>query len=460
MACTVNYNKNGKIKSVLNPDGSESRLFKKIAKLPHVKNLEEALEIFKNSYSKKFYSIIGEKGAKNLDQLKESTFRMDSLLLAKAMKADSKSDESIKLTTGWEMNPVDNEWRFEAQDIKLKITNVELGKEYNSKDILVGDAVDAYDNIKIVFNTNGENYFNRDEGRIVLDALGNTDTILSNREEVMDSQTEKQRIIRLRPEIIRSLIHEYTHFTQWQENFGRGGSPSAITTRAAELSGIEDQDSGEVQYLKIKEAFKSSTNNSDRNILSYAISYFKGMNVAFDMAYRRISGEVEARSVEERIGLTEQERRESLLYRELNINPDEQILLTFKSDKGNEHNSFKEALLDSSGGDIEIGLNGQPVLFVSSNTNINEVGGFINNNIKSGILSEERIIENGESYLKAEGYDEMRQVVNEVYLKQDALYNLGAGSITIFKDGRISLNDQLNKVIIDGKEFDKKEVDS
>ena len=458
MACTVNYNKNGKIKSVLNPDGTESKLFKQIAKLPHVKNLEEALEIFKNSYSKKFYSVIGEKGARKLDEIRESSFRVNNLLLAKAMKEDGKTDEVIKLTTGWEINPVDMKWRFEAQDIKFKINEVELGKEYSSKDILEGDAVDAYDNIKIIFNTNGENYFNRVEGVIVLDTFGNSDTSFSNREEVVESETEERRVYRLQPQSVRNLVHEYTHFTQWQENFGRGGSPGAIVSRATELSGIEEQDNGEVQYLKLSKALKETKNNSDINILTYALAYFRGMNVAFDMAYRRISGEVKARSVEERMGLTEQERKESLLYKELNINPEDQILLTFKSDKGTEHNSFKEALLDSSGGDIQIDFNGEPVLFVSSNTNINDVGGFINNNIKSGILSEERIIEKGESYLKVEGYDQIRQIVNEVYLKQDALQNLGANSINIFNDGRISLNDQLNKVIIDGKEFDKQEL--
>lgn len=56
MACTIKYNKKGKIETVLTPQGKESQLFKQIAKLPHVNNLEEALDIFKNSYSKRFSS--------------------------------------------------------------------------------------------------------------------------------------------------------------------------------------------------------------------------------------------------------------------------------------------------------------------------------------------------------------------------------------------------------------------
>ena len=51
MSCTVKFNTDGSISNVLTPDGKESRLFKQIAKLPHVTSLEEALGIFKNTYS-------------------------------------------------------------------------------------------------------------------------------------------------------------------------------------------------------------------------------------------------------------------------------------------------------------------------------------------------------------------------------------------------------------------------
>lgn len=102
MACTIKYNKKGKIETVLTPQGKESQLFKQIAKLPHVNNLEEALDIFKNSYSKRFYNIIGEKGAKNLDQVEEVNFRLDNLEVARSMEQSGKSPEEIKIATGWE----------------------------------------------------------------------------------------------------------------------------------------------------------------------------------------------------------------------------------------------------------------------------------------------------------------------------------------------------------------------
>ena len=117
-------------------------------------------------------------------------------------------------------------------------------------------------------------------------------------------------------------------------------------------------------------------------------------------------------------------------------------LLSFKSDRGNNFKSFKEALVDSSGGDIEIKVVDKTLLVTSSNTNVKTLGGFINNNIKAGILSDERIVDQGESFLKAEGYDEARQMVNEVYLKEEAVVNLGGGSIKISRDGKITLQDK------------------
>lgn len=53
MSCTIKLNVDGSINNVLTPDGKESRLFKQIARLPHINSLEEALEIFKNTYSEK-----------------------------------------------------------------------------------------------------------------------------------------------------------------------------------------------------------------------------------------------------------------------------------------------------------------------------------------------------------------------------------------------------------------------
>lgn len=109
--------------------------------------------------------------------------------------------------------------------------------------------------------------------------------------------------------------------------------------------------------------------------------------------------------------------------------------LTFKSDQGNLFNSFKEALQDSIGGDMEIGIETQegfkPIHIASSNMNVNTTGGLINNLIANDIISGEKVIEDGISYLKSEGFDELKQMVNEAIVPKD--------KFKVHRDGRIEV---------------------
>jgi hypothetical protein len=53
MACTIEKAENGKVNKVLNQERKESTLFKQILNTPTL-GLDEAIEVYKNSYSKKF----------------------------------------------------------------------------------------------------------------------------------------------------------------------------------------------------------------------------------------------------------------------------------------------------------------------------------------------------------------------------------------------------------------------
>ena len=115
--------------------------------------------------------------------------------------------------------------------------------------------------------------------------------------------------------------------------------------------------------------------------------------------------------------------------------------LTFKSDQGNSFNSFKEALQDSVGGDMEIGIETQegfkPLHTVSSNMNVNTTGGLINNLIANDVISGERVIEDGVSYLKSEGFDELKQMVNEAIVPKD--------KFKVHRDGRIEVLEEVEQ---------------
>jgi hypothetical protein len=133
----------------------------------------------------------------------------------------------------------------------------------------------------------------------------------------------------------------------------------------------------------------------------------------------------------------------------------DQSPITFISDKGVTFNSYKEALQNSAGGDIQIGMGIENtfknLVSVSSNTNPASYEGFINNMIKSDILSDQKIIENGKTYHQAAGNHGPLQIVNEQIIKEEAKTNLNRKNFKIYKDGRIELLNNKNKVQVGNK---------
>lgn len=109
--------------------------------------------------------------------------------------------------------------------------------------------------------------------------------------------------------------------------------------------------------------------------------------------------------------------------------------LNFISDKGASFSTFREALLDSDAGEITVKSSEVELMKVSANTNMQTTEGLVNNLIKDNILSEEQIVDQGEVFYKAAGFDVLKQLSNEVTLKP-----LKA-NIKIHKDGRIEIKD-------------------
>jgi len=131
-------------------------------------------------------------------------------------------------------------------------------------------------------------------------------------------------------------------------------------------------------------------------------------------------------------------------------------VLEFKSSNGTSFLTYKEALLDSNSGDISIGVTtpeaGYKELFsTSSSTNVNTVNGFVNSYIKSGLLSDERIVENGKSYYKSSGGTEAEQIVNEFIIDEDAKLFIGTGFRLVERDGKITLNEGKGQLTLETK---------
>lgn len=136
--------------------------------------------------------------------------------------------------------------------------------------------------------------------------------------------------------------------------------------------------------------------------------------------------------------------------------------LAFKADTGQTFNTYKEALQNSNGGDIETGVFGEKgfvvLQTVSSNTNPASYEGFINRYIKENILSDERIIQDGEVFHKAAGNDEALQMANELVLKEGAIQNLNKRNVKIYRDGRVTLKNEKNSIKVGDKVVPLEEI--
>lgn len=225
------------------------------------------------------FMFAGEKGATEADKAEEKTYRMDNLKVAEKMERGKKDAKAIKLATGWERG-ADGKWRYEMPDAKIK----------DMKDIGGGNIVKRFDD-DMLWN----------DGKLadVIDAPGlfeaypqlkdvriDTDAIMND----MPSNGEynaKTNIITIHADELKYmnsiLNHEIQHAIQHIEGFARGGSPRLIR--------------GEVKK------------NDDYN------------------SYKSLAGEVEARNVESRMGMTDEERRNSLAEETEDVNRDEQIVM-------------------------------------------------------------------------------------------------------------------------------------
>ena len=213
------------------------------------------------------FSIIGERGAANLDHAEEVTTRIDNLQVARDMEKNGKDAKTIRLATGWERG-ADKKWRYEIPDAKVKDT-LELSDKHVVKrfeedmlwnegkledTISVSELFDAYPQLKKV--------------RLSTDNL--TKDMPSNGSYSPNANTITIHASKLK--YLNSILnHEIQHVIQDIEGFERGGD--------------------------------------------------------LDEKYIKRAGEVEARNVQSRMGLSEQQRRERLLAETEDVAPEDQIFL-------------------------------------------------------------------------------------------------------------------------------------
>lgn len=262
------------------------------------------------------FMFAGEKGAAEADKAEEKTYRMDNLKVAGEMERGKKDAKAIKLATGWERG-ADGKWRYEMPDAKIK----------DMKDIGGGNIVKRFDD-DMLWN----------DGKLadVIDAPGlfeaypqlknvriDTDAIMND----MPSNGEynaKTNTITIHADDLKYmnsiLNHEIQHAIQHIEGFDRGGSPrlirgevkkkfAEVTKQIRKLRSEGKEDEAKALVEKNRGLYNAYQKNDDYN------------------SYKSLAGEVEARNVQSRMGMTDEERKNSLAEETEDVNRDEQIVM-------------------------------------------------------------------------------------------------------------------------------------
>lgn len=253
------------------------------------------------------FSIIGERGAKNIEGL------IDNLTTAKEMTEAGKDKETVYLATGWEL--FKDGWKYDlVEDIKLK----DIG---DKTFMTLAELVDipyiykAYPELKDIYviliedETHGKNSWAYDQGGVIK---------AFNYEPRDDNKANNggEAIVK------RAILHEVQHAIQEINGFAGGTSPEDAyeTYIRSHLSGRNESvgaGKGKVSYDTVDQVreklFKETgtTNNED----------------AGKELYRRYAGETEARNVESRLELTPEQRKEQLISATQDVAEDQKIYL-------------------------------------------------------------------------------------------------------------------------------------
>lgn len=310
------------------------------------------------------FMFAGEKGAAEADKADEQTIRMDNLDVAKQMEKAKKDAKIIKMATGWEKG-VDGKWRYEMPDAKIKDT-IDVGGG-NIVKRFEEDMLWTYGKLADVIDAPGlfEAYPQLKDVRIDTDAIMND--MPSNGE--YNPQTKTITIHADELKYLNSILnHEIQHVIQREEGFAHGGTPEQVERdfnaakaewkarsyafeleeKAKEMGGEYNQSEVEKaliqeykdmdmpEFIPDKETRIKGFNyfargyadrSMDDAIKRFRLDRFQRTDFDSYQEYRKLAGEVEARNVEKRLGMTDEERRNSLASETEDVNRDEQIVM-------------------------------------------------------------------------------------------------------------------------------------
>lgn len=324
------------------------------------------------------YRFIGERGAANLDAAEEVTTRLDNLQTARDMEQSGKDAKTIKLATGWERG-ADGLWRYETMDIEYypngdarknsilenrswnteyqtlldklvegETMTEEEQKRFNELDDMAQGIREQYDNTEKIYL---DDYVKDDELFKAYPELKQTRVVfVDNNKGGAGSYSVKDNsiTININSDINTKsvLAHEIQHAIQRIEGFATGGNYKSVLLFLEDNPDVEIKLVVDETYKEAKnrgiditkdELYKMFTESDDvaqeieneiilRNNITEA-ELGETYNSGVDAGYRSIAGEVEARNVQKRLGMSMDERLNTLAEETEDVAREDQIIL-------------------------------------------------------------------------------------------------------------------------------------
>lgn len=303
--------------------------------------------------------FIGEQGAAAMDKAEEASIRLDNLAVAREMEAQGKDALAIKMATGWERG-ADDKWRYEISDYadmfqgKKAIADDAGYQHYKSLNRRVQfyglnglsererkeyEALKPiYNNGQMVYSGTLQNVLKHDELFKAYPELKDYKVVFKMLEPgVMGSYNNKTKTITIsemadREQAVSFIFHEVQHAIQDIEGFATGGNsemddPNKVKYREISIAEIERDIQEAIrngrnyqdQRKKAEEAFgEERVAELNKKIAKEmdALRYFYELKAEAENrdvslgneGYWKLAGEVEARNVQERLGMTPEER--------------------------------------------------------------------------------------------------------------------------------------------------------
>ena len=252
--------------------------------------------------------IIGEVGAKRLDQEENTTLRMDNLEVAKRMKDAGRTPKEIRNLTEWELG-AEGKWRYETVD------NIPLFKDVvRFVQQLLAENKDG----KIV--SQKANYFLPQELLNMYPELNDYSISFTKGNENegkidFDNKTIEVGVGVYPKNTVSTLLHEIQHAIQEIEGFDSGTNAQKIMDNfLAKDNALKNR----INRIK-KNSPDSPLLDAVRKERKAFIDNFSTVNKNNERVldkfnlYMRKAGEIEARNVEARMNMTAEERRNTLL---------------------------------------------------------------------------------------------------------------------------------------------------